>query len=75
MNRKCTRNTKLGKKSLTSCTIVISTQLLLTLEVAVLAVAVKVVFGLVLLNGLANQNQFRSATLNQSYHCFALSSL
>ncbi len=55
--------------------IVLRAQLLLALEVAVLAVAAKVVFGLVLVNGLANQKQFRSATPNPSYHCFAVSSL
>ncbi len=45
------------------------------MEVVVLAVAAKVVFGLVLVNGLANQKQFQSATPNQSYHSFTLSSL
>ncbi len=55
--------------------IVLWAQLLLTLEVAVLAVAAKVAFGLVLINGLANQKQFRSATPSQSYHCFVPSSL
>ena len=42
---------------------------------AVPAVVATIVLGLVLVNGLANQKQFRSATLSQSYHCFALSSL
>ena len=55
--------------------IVLWAQLLLTLEVAVLAVAAKDAFGLVLVNGLANKKQFRSASPNQSYHSFALSSL
>ena len=45
-------------------------QLLLTLE-DVLAVATKVVFGLILVKASANQKQFWSAIPNQSYHCFA----
>ncbi len=61
--------------AISAFTIVLSAKLLLTLEVAVLATEAKGIFGLVLVNVSANKKQFRSATPNQSYHCFALSSL
>ncbi len=45
------------------------------LEVAVLAVEAKVVLVSFWVMASANRKQFRSATPNQSYHCFAMSSL